>query len=132
MPGKPFWTHFATIFDPFWPPSLFLFSKIFTHPLYSTHLYYFSWGNFRPTLIIPEMWWDALRDLYNLKNVKNTHGGVLLWAKLQTLACSFTKSNTSLRVFFTFLKLYKQYQIGQSISDHGDAQRCTEITRYWR
>ena len=22
-------------------------------------------------------------DLYNLKNVKNTHGGILLWVKLQ-------------------------------------------------
>ena len=33
---------------------------------------------------------------YNLKNVKNTHGGVLLIVKLQALACNFTKSKTSL------------------------------------
>ena len=34
--------------------------------------------------------------LYNLKNVKNTHGGVLL--------------------FFTFFNLYKWYQIAQRIT----------------
>ena len=44
--------------------------------------------------------------LHNLKNVKNTHGGVLLLVKLQT-GCNFTKSNTPPSVFFTFLKLYK-------------------------
>ena len=43
---------------------------------------------------------------YNLKNVKNTHGGVLL----------LMKSNTPPRVFFTFLKLYKLYQIAQNIT----------------
>ena len=32
--------------------------------------------------------------LYNLKNVKNTHGGVLILIKLQALACNFTKINT--------------------------------------
>ena len=31
--------------------------------------------------------------LYNLKTVKNTHGGVLLLVKLQALACNFTKSS---------------------------------------
>ena len=31
------------------------------------------------------------------------------------LACNFTKSNTPPRVFFTFLKLYKWYQIAQNI-----------------
>ena len=32
--------------------------------------------------------------LYNLKNVKNTHGGVLLLVKLQAEACNFTETNT--------------------------------------
>ena len=32
--------------------------------------------------------------LYNLKNVKNTKGRVLLLVKLQAEACNFTKSNT--------------------------------------
>ena len=32
--------------------------------------------------------------LYNLKNVKSTHEGVLLLVKLQAKACNFTKSNT--------------------------------------
>ena len=47
--------------------------------------------------------------MHNLKNVKNTHGGVLL-----LLACNCTKSNTPPMVFFTFFKLYEWYQIAQS------------------
>ena len=54
--------------------------------------------------------------LYNLKNVKNNHGGVLILVKLQTSACNFTKINTPPWVFFTFLKLYKWYQIAQRIT----------------
>ena len=42
--------------------------------------------------------------LYNLKNVKNVHGGVLIIS-----ACNFTKSDTPPWVFFTFFKLYKWY-----------------------
>ena len=51
--------------------------------------------------------------LYNLKYVKNTHGGVLILVKLQALACNFTKSNTPPLVFFTFFKLYGWNQIAQ-------------------
>ena len=59
-----------------------------------------------------------LYHLYHLKNVKNNHGGVLLLVKcylvlfLQTEACDFT-------VFrgFTVFKLYKWYQIAQSITN---------------
>ena len=54
--------------------------------------------------------------LYNLKNVKNTHGGVLILVKLQAEACNFTKINIPPWVFFTFSKLYKLYQIGQRIT----------------
>ena len=43
-----------------------------------------------------EIWYH----LYNLKNVKNNHGGVLLLAELQA-----TKSNTPPWVFFKFFKL---------------------------
>ena len=53
--------------------------------------------------------------LYDLKNVKYTHGGVLVLVKLQALACNFTKSNTPLWMFFSFFKLYKWYQIAQSV-----------------
>ena len=53
-------------------------------------------------------------QLYNLKNVKNTHGGVLLLIKLQAEACNFTKSNTPPWVFFAFFELYEWYQIAQS------------------
>ena len=64
---------------------------------------------------------DALRDLYhlyNLKNVKNTHGGVLLLVKFQTKAQNFTKSSTLPWVFFTLFKFCKWYQIAQSITYH--------------
>ena len=53
---------------------------------------------------------------YNLKNVKNTHGGVLVLVKSQASACNFTKLNTPPWVLFTFFKLYKQYQIAQRIT----------------
>ena len=62
---------------------------------------------------------DALRDLIPFvqsKNVKNTHGGVILLIKLQASAYNFTKSNTPPWVFFTFFKLYKWYQIAQSVA----------------
>ena len=51
--------------------------------------------------------------LYYFKNVKNTDRVVLILVKLQAEACNFTKINTPLWVFFTFLKLYKWYQIVQ-------------------
>ena len=41
--------------------------------------------------------------LHNLKNIKNTHGGVSLLVKLQTSACNFTKRNTPPRCFSCFL-----------------------------
>ena len=56
---------------------------------------------------------SGLVDLYNLKNVKNTHGGLLILVKLRASACNFTKINTPPWVFFTFFKLYKWYQIAQ-------------------
>ena len=54
--------------------------------------------------------------LYNLKNVKNTHVGVLLLVTLQTFSMQNTKNNTPPWVVFTFLKLYKWYQITQNIT----------------
>ena len=54
--------------------------------------------------------------LYNFKNVKNTHGEVLLLVKLRAKACNVTKSNTPPGVFFTFLELCKWNQIAQCIS----------------
>ena len=54
--------------------------------------------------------------LYNLKNVKNTHEGVILLIKLQALPCNFTTSITPPWVFFTFLKFFKWYQIAESVS----------------
>ena len=44
-------------------------------------------------------------QMYNLKNVKNTHSEVLV-----------TKSNAPPWVFFTLFKLYKWYQIMESIT----------------
>ena len=51
--------------------------------------------------------------LYNLKNMKKTHGGVLILVKLQASARNFTKINTPPWMFFMFFKLYKWYQIGE-------------------
>ena len=52
--------------------------------------------------------------LYNLENVENTHGGVLLLEKLPFSVSSFTKSITPPWVFFTYFKMYKWYQIVQA------------------
>ena len=46
--------------------------------------------------------------------MNNTHEGVSLLVKVQALACTFTKSNTLLWVFFYFFKLYKWYQSKES------------------
>ena len=69
-------------------------------------------------------------QLYNLKNVTNTHGVVLLLVKLRAKACNFikvtllhgcslankvAKSDTPPWVFFTCFKMYKCYQIAQGI-----------------
>ena len=58
------------------------------------------------------MRYAILYHLYNLKNVKKNNGGVLLLVKLQVSA----SSNTPPCVSFTFLKLYKWYQIVQRIT----------------
>ena len=54
--------------------------------------------------------------LYNFKNVKNTHGGALLLLKLQANFTNFIKSSNPPWVTFTFLKLYKWYQIVERIT----------------
>ena len=54
---------------------------------------------------------------YNLKEVKDTHGGVLLLVKLQASVHNFTKNNNLPRAFSTFFKLYKWYQIAQRITN---------------
>ena len=53
--------------------------------------------------------------LYNLKNVKNA-GGVLLVVEFRAEACNFTNGKTPPWAFFMFFKLYKWYQIAQSIT----------------
>ena len=51
--------------------------------------------------------------LYNLKNAKNTYGGMLLLVKLQS---TVTKSNILPWVFFTFFEFCEWYQIAQNVS----------------
>ena len=53
--------------------------------------------------------------LYNLKNVKNSHGGLLVLVKLWAKAYNFTKTSIPPWVFFTCFELYKWYQITQTI-----------------
>ena len=63
------------------------------------------------------MWCVAIwYHLYNLKNVKNTLGGLLILVKLHASASNFTKIDTPW-VFFMFFKLYKWYQIAQRITN---------------
>ena len=45
--------------------------------------------------------------LFNLKKLKNTHGGVLILVQLQAEACNFTKINTPPWVFSRFLNCTK-------------------------
>ena len=51
--------------------------------------------------------------------MKSIHGGVLLLVKLQAKVCSFTKSNTPAWALSSFFKLYKWFQIAQSITYNG-------------
>ena len=53
--------------------------------------------------LLNEMLCTIWYHLYNFKNVKNIHGGVLLLVKLQATACNFIKSNTTPWVFTRFL-----------------------------
>ena len=56
-------------------------------------------------------------QLYNIKNVKNTHGRLSLLGKVQTLACNYAKSSTPPWVFFTFFKIEQMDKLAQSISE---------------
>ena len=67
--------------------------------------------------------------LYNSKNVKNTHGGVLL-VKLQAFS-TFSKSNTLPWVFFTLFKLYKWYQIVQRITCYLNLSELIKFYAPW-
>ena len=48
-----------------------------------------------------------LYHLYNLENVKNINGGVLLLSKLKASAYNFTKSENPPWKFLAFFKWYK-------------------------
>ena len=63
-----------------------------------------------------EMYCAIWYHLYNFKNVRNTHGGVLILVKLQAETCNFTKIYTPSWVFFMFFKLCKWCQIAQHIT----------------
>ena len=59
--------------------------------------------------------------LYNLKNVNNTHRGVLPFVNLQAEACNFANSKTSPWFFLTFLNCTNGTQSGQGsqLTPHG-------------
>ena len=71
-----------------------------------------SRNNLKSATFVTRVIWYRM---YNFKNVKNSHGGVLLLVKFQAETCNFTKSNTPPWMFFTFIKLYKWYHIAQRI-----------------
>ena len=72
----------------------------------------YTWQVGFPYMMLCAIWYHW----YNLRNLKNTHGGVLLLVKLQAEACNFTKSNNPPWAFFNFCKLYKWYQIVRIVS----------------
>ena len=74
----------------------------------------YAFGLWNPSQnVLNAMFCTIWYDLYNFKNVKNTHGGALLLVKWRS--ATFTKSNAPPWVFFPFFKLYKSYQIVQRI-----------------
>ena len=75
-----------------------------------------SWNTvFSGLTLISEILWVIWYHLCNLKNVKNTHEGVLLLVKLQTETCYFTKSNIPSSVFFTFCNGSKSRKASQLV-----------------
>ena len=70
----------------------------------------FSIRKFKHLLNLYVMRCAIWHHLYYLKNLSNTHGGMLILIKLQDKACNFAKSNTLPWVFLTFFKFYKRYQ----------------------
>ena len=87
-----------------------------------------SWNSsFSELLVLFRKICDALRDLITFvqfKNVKNTHGGVLLLVN--------AKINTPLWVFSEFLKLQKWYQILQLITNISVGKGYRKKSRYLR
>ena len=63
-----------------------------------------------------KLWCGVLRDLVPFVQFKKREKHSWRSVTFCKDACNFTKSNTPPRVFFTFLKLYKWYQIVQNIS----------------
>ena len=93
------WHFFLLLNTTFWKQGYTRFSKI-------SKIFNKSPKTIHPDFIFPQETLSGIwYHLYNLKNVKKTHRGVLILVKLQTKAFNFTKSNTSLCVNFTFCKL---------------------------
>ena len=46
--------------------------------------------------------YESLSSIFDLKNVKNTHGGVIILVKLHAEACNFTKNNMSISGFLSY------------------------------
>ena len=65
--------------------------------------------------------------LYNLKNVKNIYGGVLLLVKLQALACTLCMSQTlnyCISIAIYLLRLFLLAKIAGNCPEYGDT--CLE------
>ena len=79
--------------------------------------------------------YDALRDLIPFEQIKNREKRP--WRSVTySKVAGFTKSNTLPWVFFTFFKLYKWYQIAQSMTydnmsslrDIISSRNCSNVT----
>ena len=79
---------------------------------YQAKLFLVSWGHWELIPVLTMVRCVIWYHLYHLENVKNILGGVIFSVKFH----NFPKSNTPPRIFFAFFRLYKYYQIVESIT----------------
>ena len=107
------------------------FYLVYSHPRIGEKTYRLEFSEKLGDLPLSMLISDVMRcviwyPFYNLKNLKNTHGGVLLLV-LQTFGLQLTKSNTPPWVSFTLIKLCRWYQIAQNITDVStESCKCSE------
>ena len=74
---------------------------------------FLNWQGSINSISTNEMFFAICHHLYNLKNVKNSHGEVLLLVKLLAKTCNFTKNCTLPWMFSGFLNCNKSGNASQ-------------------
>ena len=112
---------FQCIFSSFTLVLFFVYSNLYHYSCLNENMLWTEWLmfvlNMTNYLLLHGTLCAICYHLYNLKNGKNTHEGVILLVKMQAEASNFIKSNIPPWVFFTFFKLSKWHQITQSITN---------------